>query len=277
MQLLQTKRSLSWTMVLFFTFIHMVALTAPLFFTWQALALTVFLHWFLGCVGITLCYHRLLAHRSFVVPKWFEYVLAFIGTLNMQSGPIFWVSRHRRHHAHPDTDDDPHSSKWGFWWSHMGWVLYDFEAFNTLEKYRRYAPDLARDPVYVFFDRYFALFQVALGVLFYFLGGWPFVVWGIFVRLVFVFHATWFVNSATHFWGYRTFETKDDARNLWWVALVTWGEGWHNNHHAQPKAARTGLLWWELDPTYWVIWLFEKVGLARSVHPHVMPSKATGS
>lgn len=273
--LLQTKRSLSWPMVAFLLFIHGVALSAPFFFSWSALGLMFFLHWFLGCLGITLCFHRLLAHRSFKVPKWLEYLLTFIGTLNLQGGPIFWVAHHRRHHAHPDTDDDPHSSRRGFWWSHMGWVLWDFEEFAGFDQYKKYAPDLARDPFYVLVDshQYLIVTQILFGCLLYALGGWPFVVWGIFVRMVLVFHATWFVNSATHFWGYRTFETNDDARNLWWVAVLTWGEGWHNNHHAQPKAARSGLLWWEFDPTYYVIWCLHKLGLAHSLHPHVRPPK----
>lgn len=266
--LLQAKRSFSWVTVGFLVVLHGMALLGPFFFSWSALGLMIFLHWFLGCIGITLCYHRLLAHRSFVVPKWFEYILVFIGTLNMQGGPIYWVAHHRKHHARPDTDDDPHSSKHGFWWSHLGWMLWSYEGFSGYENYRRYAPDLDRDPFYVFLDRYFVLIQVLFGLGLFALGGWSWVIWGIFVRMVVVFHTTWFVNSATHFWGYRTFETKDDARNLWWVALLTYGEGWHNNHHAQPRAARAGLLWWELDPTYWMIWIFKQLGLAHSLRPH---------
>ncbi len=271
--LLQTKRTLSYKAIFFFVFVHGMALLAPFFFNWQAFGLMIFLHWLLGSVGVTLCYHRLLAHRSFVVPKWLERVLAFIGALNIQGGPVFWVARHRRHHAHPDTDDDPHSSKRGFWWSHMEWVLWDFEEFDAFEQYKKFAPDLARDPFYVFLDRYFVLLQIPLGLVLFALGGWPFVIWGIFVRLVVVYHTTWFVNSATHFWGYRNFDTKDDARNLWWVALLTYGEGWHNNHHANPRAARSGLLWWEIDPTYWLILLLKQLGLASSLRPHAMPTK----
>ena len=255
--------------VTFFTSVHLLALLAPWFFSWSALGVTVFLHWFLGSVGICLGYHRLLSHRSFQVPKWLEYTIAFIGALALQGGPIFWVAGHRLHHAYTeDEDKDPYSARKGFWWSHMLWMLYPHEEFFDYELYKRFAPDLERDPFYRWLNRNFFFLQIPLGLLLYALGGWSFVIWGMFVRAVLLWHCTWFINSVTHMWGYRTFETNDNSRNLWWAAILTYGEGWHNNHHAHPNVAKAGWRWWEVDVTWWVIWLLKILGLAQKV---VMP------
>lgn len=144
----------------------------------------------------------------------------------------------------------------------MGWLLREVPAKDEIGKFTR---DIADDPVYKFFEKYFLLMQVPLGLVLYALGGWPFVVWGIFVRLVVVYHCTWFVNSATHKFGYRTYDTDDTSTNCWWVALVTYGEGWHNNHHAYQHSARHGLKWWEIDFTWMHIRLLQALGLARKV------------
>ncbi|ESA38170.1 delta-9 desaturase [Leptolyngbya sp. Heron Island J] len=260
------KTPLNWTTVTFFTLVHILALLAPWYFSWQALGLTLFLHWLFGSIGICLGYHRLLSHRSFQVPKWLEYLIAVIGTLALQGGPIFWVAGHRLHHAHTeDEQEDPYSAKRGFWWSHMLWMLYPEAKFFDSDQYSRYAPDLARDPVYQWLNRYFLLLQIPLGVLLYGLGGWSFVIYGIFLRAVLLWHSTWFINSVTHMWGYRTFTTQDNSRNLWWAAILTYGEGWHNNHHAYPNVARAGWQWWEIDVTWWAIWLLKTLGLAKKV------------
>jgi sn-2 palmitoyl-lipid 9-desaturase len=261
------RRTLKGANVLFFGAFHGLALLAPLYFSWPAIALTLFLHWLFGGIGICLGYHRLLSHRSFQVPKWLEYGIALLGAMAIQGGPLFWVGNHRCHHAH--TDDrvqDPHSARRGFWWSHMGWILApQAETFNA-QYYRQSAPDLARQPFYRWLDCYFLLLQVPLAALLYGLGGWSFVIYGIFVRSVLLWHTTWLVNSATHRWGYQTFKAQDNARNLWWVSLLTYGEGWHNNHHSYPHAAQSGYRWWEIDPTWWVIRGFRKIGLARKVN-----------
>ncbi len=257
----------SWANVVFFSAFHLIALSAFWCFSWQALGIAVVLHWLTGSLGICLGYHRLLSHRSLQVPQWLEYFLVTCGAVAMQGGPIFWVGAHRQHHAHAeDIELDPHSSDRGFWWSHMGWLIFPVRRFFDRETYFKFAPDIARDPYYRWLDTWFLLWQIPIAVALYCAGGWPFVVYGTFVRAVALWHCTWFVNSATHFWGYRNFEVEDNARNLWWVGVLAYGEGWHNNHHAHPRNAKAGLHWWEYDPTFWAIWVLQKVGLAKKVH-----------
>lgn len=253
-----------WPTIIFMVFLHAGALLAflPSNFSWAAVGTALFLHWFTGGLGITLGYHRLVSHRSFEAPKWLEYVLIFCGTLACQGGPIDWIGLHRIHHQYSDQGLDPHDSTKGFWWSHMGWMLFDIPADAEIE---RYTKDIKDDPVYLFFQNYFILLQIALGVLLYSLGGWSFVAWGVFFRVVVVFHCTWFVNSATHQFGYRSYESGDSSRNCWWVALLTYGEGWHNNHHAFQYSARHGLQWWEIDLTWMTISLLQALGLAQKV------------
>jgi stearoyl-CoA desaturase (delta-9 desaturase) len=256
----------------FFIAIHGLALLAPWCFSWSALGVMLLLHWFLGSIGICLGYHRLLSHRSFQVPKWLEYAIALIGASALQGGPIFWIAGHRLHHAYTEDEiKDPYSARKGFWWSHLLWMIYPRPEFFNKELYQRFAPDLARDPFYCWLDRYSLLMQVPLAVVLYLLGGWSFIVYGVFVRIVLLWHSTWLINSVTHMWGYKTFPTQDNSRNLWWAAIFTYGEGWHNNHHAYPNVAKAGWRWWELDMTWWAIWVLKTVGLAKKV---VMPPAA---
>lgn len=255
---------LNWSVIIFMAIIHACALFAflPSNFSWAAIGLMVFLHWVTGGLGVTLGLHRLVTHRSFQAPKWLEYFLVFCGSLAAQGGVIEWVGLHRHHHVHSDQLVDHHSSQHGFWWSHMGWMLREAPAKAEVP---RFTKDIAGDPVYQFLETYFLVPQVLLGVLLYWLGGWSFVVWGIFARLVLVYHCTWFVNSATHKFGYRTYETEERSTNCWWVALLTYGEGWHNNHHAFQYSARHGLRWWEIDLTWMTIRLLGWLGLARNI------------
>jgi stearoyl-CoA desaturase (delta-9 desaturase) len=258
--------SIRWLNVAFFGAFHALALLAPWFFSWSALGVAIALHWLTGSIGICLGYHRLLTHRSLQVPKWLEYIIVFIGAIAMQGGPIFWVAGHRMHHLHTeDIDNDPYSSKRGFWWSHMLWVLYPRPKFFDYDSYKKFAPDLERDGFYRWLDRYFLLLQIPLGVVLYLLGGWSFVVYGLVLRAVFLWHSTWLINSATHMTGYRTFDSDDNSRNLWWAALLTYGEGWHNNHHAHPNVAKAGWKWWEIDVTWWAIQVLRSLGLAKRV------------
>jgi len=258
------RPSIDWPTIGFMLVIHLGALAAflPGTFSWAAVAVALFLHWFTGCLGITLGWHRLIAHRSFQVPKWLEYFFVFCGTLACQHGPLMWIGLHRHHHAFSDQDIDHHDSNKGFWWSHMGWLLHDVPAKNDIDRFIR---DINSDPVYLFFEKYFLPLQVALAVGLYLVGGVPFLVWGVFVRLCVVYHCTWLVNSATHKFGYRTYETTDKSTNCWWVAAVTYGEGWHNNHHAYQFSARHGLKWWEIDITWMIISFLQRLGLARQV------------
>jgi len=260
----EKKLPFDWITFTYILAIHLVALLAifPSFFSWSAVGVALIMHWVTAGLGVTLGFHRLLSHRSLEVPKWLEYFLIFCGTLSAQGGVINWVGLHRIHHKYSDNEPDPHNSNEGFWWSHLGWMIHHIPADEEVSKYTQ---DINADPVYQFFSNYFILFQVAFGLLLFAIGGWSFVIWGIFVRLVAVFHCTWFVNSATHKFGYRTFDSNDQSRNCWWVALVTYGEGWHNNHHAYQYSARHGLQWWELDMTWMMIRFLEIVGLAKNV------------
>jgi sn-1 stearoyl-lipid 9-desaturase len=250
-------------------FIHLAACAAffPVFFSWSGVLLAFIFYYLTAAIGITLGYHRMLTHRSFRVPRPLEYVITTIGTLALQGGPIDWVSTHRTHHAFSDTERDPHNASRGFWWSHVAWLYRPNPARLSHEDELRYASDIAAVPYYRFLETTSIAWQVALGLVLLAFGGWSWVVWGVFVRLVVTYHVTWFVNSAAHLSGYRSFRTagQDHSTNNWWVAILAWGEGWHNNHHAFPFSARHGLRWWEFDMTWLTIRTLELLGIARGV------------
>lgn len=261
----------NWPIIIFMLIVHAGVLLAfiPGTFSWAGVGLALFLHWVTGGLGITLGFHRLITHRSFEAPKWLEYFLVLFGTLTCQGGPIDWVGLHRMHHLYSDQAKDPHDAHKGFWWSHIGWLFYKNPGSKDIPKFTK---DIADDPVYQFCQSYMLPIQIVLGVLLYFVGeaytpglGWSFVIWGIFVRLVLVYHCTWFVNSATHKFGYKTYDAGDLSTNCWWVALTTYGEGWHNNHHAFQYSARHGMAWWEIDITWMTIQLLSLVGLAKNI------------
>ncbi len=256
----------NWGPMIAILLIHLGALLAfvPAFFTVKALVTAFVLQGLCG-MGVTVGFHRLLTHRSFKTPKPVEYLLSWFGSLSWQGGPIRWTATHRLHHQHSDDENDPHSPRHGFFWSHALWCFTFDPKFDPYDKFSQYARDLARDRGHRFIERTTPLSQCVLAVLLYAWGGWPCVVWGILVRLVYVYHATWFVNSASHIWGYRSFETTDDSRNLWWVALMSFGEGWHNNHHAYPRSARHGFKRWEIDITWLAIRMLKFVGLAHDL------------
>jgi stearoyl-CoA desaturase (delta-9 desaturase) len=247
---------------------------APFTFSWSGLVVCGVLYLVAG-LGITMGYHRLLTHRSFQTPRWIERLLAIMGCLANQGGPLQWAAVHRIHHQHSDGEGDPHSPRDGLWWAHLLWWMPYDPILDDAGRYRRYVPDRARDPVHRFLQRWHVALPLALAGLLFGLGelwggvGLSWIVWGMFVRTTLLYHATWLVNSATHLWGYRSHKTRDDSTNLWWVALVSLGEGWHNNHHAFPRSARHGLRWWELDVTYLMIRGLGLVGLAHEIHvPH---------
>jgi stearoyl-CoA desaturase (delta-9 desaturase) len=184
-----------------------------------------------------------------------------------------WVSAHRKHHRYSDQDNDPHSPRDGAWWSHVLWMLPREGSQHWAHLYGTYAPDLMRDPSLRLLDRTFLWWHLALGTALFLIGwqiwdvetGISLVLWGMALRLVYMLHVTWAVNSASHMWGYRNYATRDNSRNLWWVGLLAFGEGWHNNHHAFPRSAQHGHRWWEVDTTYWIIVLMERTGLAWNV------------
>jgi stearoyl-CoA desaturase (delta-9 desaturase) len=258
-----------WVIVIF----HIGALAAFFFFSWGRLAAMVILYILAINVGIGMCYHRLLTHRGYQVPKWLEYLMALCSTLSLEGGPIFWVATHRVHHQHSDHAGDPHTPREGGWWAHTGWMIWGNSLHAQTAALSRYVPDLARDRFHVWLSKYHWIPISSSGVLLFTLGWWAggwkngvgMLLWGGFLRVTLGLHATWLVNSATHLWGSRRFETRDDSRNSWWVALFSGGEGWHNNHHAHPVSAKHGLAWYEFDPNWWGIWLLSKIGLARQI------------
>lgn len=253
----------------FFVFLHVGALMAlmPSAFSWSAVVLFFFLHWLTASIGICLGFHRYLTHRSFTLPKWMGNFIALCGALACQNGPIKWVAQHRMHHVGSDTDKDPHSAKKGFWWAHFNWMLYSTPEFDSQERLNHLAADLAADPFYQFLDKYFVHIQIVFGLALFAIGGLPWVVWGVFLRIVTVYHITWFVNSAAHYFGYKNFKLGevDLSTNCWWVGILAFGEGWHNNHHAFPRSARHGLRPWEIDMTWMAVCLLRKLGLAKDI------------
>ena len=271
-----------WPTVFWIGLLHLGACAAPFTFRWSGLAMMLALYWLTGGIGICLGYHRLLSHGSFSTYRPLRWAIALIGGLAGEGSAVEWTANHRKHHALSDHAGDPHSPREGFWWSHMLWCLGDMCPERRRAHRVRWARDLASEPFLRFLDRTYIVWHLLLAAVLYGVGyllgdsrlGWSLVVWGMFVRLVVVLHCTWFINSVTHVWGYKNFETTDDSKNLWWVALFTFGEGWHNNHHAFPRRANYGRRWWELDATYGTICLLEKLGLAWDVAGREKPGFA---
>jgi stearoyl-CoA desaturase (delta-9 desaturase) len=262
--LTSSSRATNWPITIVMCLFHAGAVAALFMLNWQAVAVAAVLYWLaIGC-GIGMGYHRLLTHRSYEVPKVIEYWMAICGTLTLEGGPISWVATHRIHHQKSDKEGDPHSPRDGGWWAHAGWILTGKSNHNDTPRMSRYAPDLARDRFYVWLNTFHYVPLIALGLILLAVGGLPMMLWGVCVRVVIGLHATWLVNSAAHMWGRRRFATSDDSRNNWWVALLTFGEGWHNNHHAHPTSARHGLRWYEFDVTWMQIRFLQLVGLVKS-------------
>ena len=272
-ELKQSKSNeFNWVFFAVIATFHLGALAAPFCFHWSSLA--IFLAMWLLCqnVGIAVSYHRQLTHRGFTTPKWLEHIMAVCGTMALQGSPIYWVAVHRMHHRYTDRPGDPHSPRDGKWWSHMGWILRG-ALHNETSMISRYAPDLRRDVFYRWLEVWHWLPITLTGIVLLgggtVVGGWKlglsWLLWGALLRIAIGFHVTWLVNSATHLWGSRRFNTEDDSTNNWWVALLTGGEGWHNNHHAHPVSATHGMAWWELDLNYWIIRVLALLGLARDI------------
>ena len=263
---------------------HAVALLAvlPWLFSWTGMVLAILGLYVFGSLGINLYYHRLLTHRGLTTPRWVEKLLAILAVSCVQDTPARWVAVHRRHHEFSDRQPDPHSPLVNFLWGHVGWMLVENGDLARFQIYERYAKDILRDPFQKWLERNYG--WIVLGQWLVYLGagaavaliaghpisgalqlGASLLVWGVFVRTVLVWHITWSVNSLSHLFGYRTFETGEDSRNNILVALISNGEGWHNNHHADPRSARHGHRWWELDVVYLTIAAMEFLGLAHNV------------
>jgi len=258
-------RNINWGNGTFLVIAHAAAIAALFFWSWPALISAVILYWVAGSLGIGMGFHRLITHRGYRVPKLVEYFLVTCGTLAIEGGPIQWVVTHRIHHAHTDRTGDPHTPRDGGWWAHIGWILRGTAQDHDQATIQRYAPDLLKDRYYVWLNRFFFVPLIVLGLLLFVFGGWSVMLWGVFFRVTIALHATWLVNSATHMWGRKRFDTGEDSRNSWWVALLTFGEGWHNNHHAYPTSARHGLRWYEIDFNWLGIRALQLMGLARAI------------
>lgn len=253
---------INWITVIPMIIIHILAVWALFTFSWSNLLAFVVVWWLIGSVGIGLGFHRQLTHRGFQSPGWLKDILAIFGSMALQGSPREWITTHRLHHAFTDTEKDPHSPQHGKYWSHVGWVTMGTSQVNGVEVEKRYIPDLLKDKSLMLISKYWYLPTIFSVIILGLIGGWSMVLWGVFLPVTLNWHFTWFVNSVTHVWGSRRFETKDDSTNNWWVAALTWGEGWHNNHHAHPTSVRHGLTWFEFDINWIQIKLLEKLGLA---------------
>lgn len=268
-------KGLDWPVAGWMTLIHVGAIASFWYLSWSGLVLLLAFHFITACLGITLGFHRLLTHGSFETPSILKYFFSLCGMLSAEGSPLMWVSNHRKHHALSDREGDPHSPNDGFWWSHILWFHPRRTNEERIAQFERWAPDLYKDPVQRFFHKIFPIVSPISAILFYVAGemaggyGLSWLLMGVCLRTAICYHCTWFVNSATHVWGYRNYKTTDRSRNLWWVALLTYGEGWHNNHHAHQRSAPHGHRWYEFDVTYGVIQVLRTFGLAWNVQDKI--------
>ncbi len=264
-----TWNNIDWIVLLWIAAIHVGCLAAPFFFTWRALGAAILLHWLTSSIGICLGYHRYLSHHSMKLARPVEFFVLLCGAISGEGSPLTWAATHRLHHQRSDRNGDPHSPLDGKWWSHLLWLF----VYRTPQQrdllFQKSVPDLISRPMMRFFERTYGWWLVATGIGLLVFGGLPMFLWAMCVRMAVAYHSTWFVNSATHLWGYRNYQTNDQSQNLWWVAILAYGEGWHNNHHAHPRLAPAGHRWWEFDMTWWVIKLLRLCRLATDVYDHI--------
>jgi stearoyl-CoA desaturase (delta-9 desaturase) len=225
-------------------------------FSWQA-ALLVAGSYFIRMFGITAGYHRYFGHRGFKTGRGFQFILALLGTSASQKGVLWWSGHHRDHHKYSDQENDIHSPKRGFWWSHMGWIVSN-KYIETPDAQTR---EFAAYPELQWLNKHWSIPPIALAVLFYAFGGLWALYWGMAVGTTLLWHGTFTINSLSHVWGTRRYKTKDTSRNNFFLALLTMGEGWHNNHHHYASTANNGFFWWEIDLTYVVLLGLEKLGI----------------
>ena len=269
-------RDVNWQRIIPFFAVHLACLCV-FFVGWSPVAIIMCLAMFwLRMFAITAFYHRYFSHRSFKTNRFWQFVFAVIGASAAQRGPLWWASHHRKHHKHADEENDLHSPKNGFWWSHVGWFTCE-DAFKTDYSVIK---DLAKFPELRFINRFDILIPFLFATSLFLLGkflevyypalgttGWQMLIWGFFVSTVVLAHATFTINSLCHTWGKRRFDTKDDSRNNLFLALLTLGEGWHNNHHRFAVSARQGFYWWEIDISYYVLKMMSWVGIVHDLHP----------
>lgn len=263
---MSNRTKIRWLPTVFFCLIHVCAVVGLFCGYTNRTSVIVFAFFFFGSgsVAFQVGLHRYFSHGAFKTTRPIEYFLAWLISINFQGGVARWVANHKVHHQHADTDGDLHSPSRGFFWAHTGWILDGENRVLSQAEVRRLAPNVSIDPIHVWIDRLAIPSTVLLAFVFYWLAGFAGIVWGIFVRLVAIYHVTWFTNSAAHMWGYRNFNTSDQSRNLWWAAVFTFGE-WHNNHHRFPSSARAGFRWYEFDLGWRIIQLLQALGLAWDV------------
>ncbi len=272
---LQNAKAVDWARVIPFVVLHLSCL-AVIWVGWSPTAVTVaVIGYVVRMFAITAFYHRYFSHRSFQTSRAMQFVFALLGSVAVQRGPIWWASHHRAHHRDADLPEDVHSpGQHGFWWSHIGWIVARLNFAPRVEL----VPDLMRFPELRFLDRFDALVPVLSVFGFYGLGAglaalgfdttpWQIVIWGFSLSTIVTHHVTFSINSVAHKVGSRRYATRDDSRNNWLLALLTFGEGWHNNHHRYPGAVRQGFHWWQVDPSYYALWFMSRVGLIWRLNP----------
>jgi len=267
----------TWTRWLPFLAVHLMCVGVIwVGWSWTAVSVAAAMY-LIRMFAVTGFYHRYFSHKTFKTSRPFQFMLALLGNSAMQRGPLWWAANHRQHHVYSDTEKDIHSPvRHGFWWSHLGWITSPSN-FGTDFKA---VPDLAKYPELRFLDRFDVLVPTLLGTTLFFLGvglnrvapelgtsGAQMLIWGFFISTVVLSHATFSINSLTHMFGNKRYQTGDESRNNFWLALVTLGEGWHNNHHHYPAATRQGFFWWEIDLTYYGLLLLEQMGLIWDLRP----------
>jgi stearoyl-CoA desaturase (delta-9 desaturase) len=271
------RAGIDWARILPFVGMHL-ACVGVLWVGWSPLAIAVATALYVvRMFAITGFYHRYFSHRTFRTTRALQFVFALLGASCVQRGPLWWAAHHRQHHAHSDRPEDPHSPRQhGFLWSHMGWFLSREHFVPDLRR----VGDLARYPELRWLDRFDICIPVALAALLYSTGAWlrirhpelgtsagQLLVWGFFISTVAVYHVTYTINSLCHVWGSRRYATNDGSRNNPLLALITFGEGWHNNHHHYPAAARQGFYWWEIDLTFYALRALAACGLIWDLRP----------
>ena len=243
---------------------HLAAVigVAVLGFSWKGLLLAVVIY-YVRMFGVTAGYHRYFSHRTFRTGRVMQLILALLAMSSAQKGVLWWAAHHRAHHKYSDLPGDVHSAKLdGFWWSHVGWIISSKHEDTDMSKVK----DLAAYPELRWLNRWFLVPPVVLGVGLWLAGGWFALVWGMFVSTTLLWHGTFTINSLTHLFGRRRYATTDNSRNSFLLALVTMGEGWHNNHHYYQRSVNQGFFWWEIDPTYYLLRALAAVGLVWDLH-----------
>jgi len=257
---------MNWTHTALVVGLHLAGLLC-FWFPPRTIDLTLFFAlYFFTTFAIGIGYHRLLTHRGFMCPRWMRRMLTWFGAAALQGGPARWTAIHRRHHQLTDREGDPHTPLEGFFYAHMGWIMCADKYEG--KDYREIVPDVSgADPWLRVLDYklLFAMPWVLTGVLCYAVAGWRGVLWGTVLRTLALWHLTWCINSVCHVWGVRPNDTRDESRNVWWLGLLTLGEGWHNNHHAKPASAVHGWRWYEVDFSGYVIRLMARCGLVWNV------------